>query len=102
MSLDEIDEMTSRSQDLDFQHGLCLSMMPKDEILPYPFERAAILLRKHKRYSEELALCIYVEGWCRRREAEYTADKGAMIFRSPVLQGLIQRRKKAEALVSET
>jgi hypothetical protein len=94
-----IDEMVNRKHDLDYQYSLCKTMMNKRDILPFPFERAAILLRKEKRYQDELHLCRYVEQWC--IEAENNWDKtSAKHWLSPSLQRIIKRIPKAESFIS--
>ncbi len=94
-----IDEMVERKHDLDYQYFLCKKMMNERDILPFPFERAAILLRKEKRYQDELHLCRYVEQWC--AEAENSWDKtSAKHWLSPRLQRIIKRIPKVESFIS--
>jgi hypothetical protein len=95
MSLSEIDDMVARKHDLEFQVGLCKSMMAKDQFLPFPFERAAILLRKAGNREAERIICEYTERWAARSKAEYAG--GAMIWRSPTVQKLIARLAKMRA-----
>jgi hypothetical protein len=57
MALSAIDEMEARKHDLDFQSALCTEMMRKGEFLPFAFDRAAVLLRKARRYDAERIIC---------------------------------------------
>lgn len=98
LSLASIDEMLKKKHDLQHQLRLCKKMMKKGDILPYPMERAAILLRKEKRYEEELELCRYVAAWCENAERVWDGQ-GAMVWKSPVLQRCIGRIQKIEALM---
>lgn len=90
-----IDEMVDRKHDLDFQLGLCNDMMSRGQILPFPFERAVILLSKQKRHKEELSLCRYIEVWCKQAEADYDGWS-AMNWKSPRLVRCRQRIGKIE------
>ena len=94
-----IDEMVERKHDLQYQLALCQRMMKEDEILPFSFERAAILLRKEKRYQEELEICRYIKGWCERAEKEW-GGSSAIVWKSPKLQKCINRIPKIEALIA--
>ena len=94
-----IDEMVARKHDLSYQLALCQRMIKEDEILPFPFERAAILLRKEKRYQEELEICRYIKRWSERAEKDWDGTS-AMIWKSPKLQKCINRIPKIEALIA--
>ena len=95
-----IEEMVERKQNLQHQLKLCRRMMKAGDILPFPFERAAILLRKEKRYSEELEICRYVEQWSRKAEKSWDG-RSAMVWKSPRLQRCIKRIPKIEALADK-
>ena len=94
-----IDAMVERKHDLQYQLALCQRMMKDNEILPFPFERAVILLRKEKRYREELEICRFIQKWCKRAEKEWSGSS-AMVWKSPVLQKCIGRIPKIEALIA--
>jgi len=100
LPLNSIDEMVARRHDLDYQLGLCRKMMPEGLILPYPFERAAILLRKAKRYHEELELCRYVAEWSKRDETTWDG-RSAKVWQSPVLRACIARIPRVERLLEK-
>ena len=94
----------SLSDEENLRHGLltsslCLDMMKRGELLPFPFERAVILLRKEKRYQDELAICHYTAAWAAKSEAEYR--EGAMIWKSPSIQRVIARRAKLLELIGK-
>ena len=92
-----IDTMERRRHDLEYQYRLVGKMMKGDKFLPYPFERAVILLVKDKRFEEALAVCEYIKDWCAQKEAEYDIwlKRGgysvAMNWKSPRLQKCIDR-----------
>lgn len=94
---DDIDEMIERRHDIDHQLGLCRRMMQAGDILPYPFERAVIMLRKAKRFDEELELCRYVYKWCRKAEQSWDG-RSAMHWKSPRYERCIARVPKIEKL----
>jgi hypothetical protein len=78
MSLSAIDEMEARKHDLEFQCALCTEMMRKGEFLPFAFDRAAVLLRKARRFDAERIICEYTEMWAERCKAEHQG--GAMLW----------------------
>jgi len=87
---DQIEEMTARKNDLEFQLSLTKDIMEKNEILPFPFHRSVILLVKAKRYQEALNICEYFEEWCSRAQAGFKGHT-AKLWRSPKLEDLITR-----------
>lgn len=97
LTVSGIDEMAQRKHDLDYQLRLCRDMMRAGDILPFPFERAAILLRKSKRFDEEIEICRYVEIWCREQKANWDG-RPFYPWKSPVLQRCIGRIPKAVEL----
>ena len=99
MRVSEIDQMEDRKHDVEYQYGLCLEMMKRGELLPFPFERAVILLRKEKRYRDELDLCDYVAAWAAKSEVGHV--EGAMIWKSPSIQRVIARRSKLLQLIGQ-
>src|SRR4051812_10423989 len=99
ISLSNIDTMEERKGDLAYQYDLCLDMMRRGELLPFPFERAVILLRKEKRYQDELAICDYTAAWAAKNEPEHL--EGAMIWKSPSIQRVIARRAKLLELMGK-
>lgn len=92
-----LDEMVRQRHNLAHQLRIVAECMENGTILPYPFERSVILLRKANLYEQELAICVYVERWCAQAETEYDGWS-AMHWRSPVLQRIIARRAKTEDL----
>ncbi len=86
----EIDEMVDRQHDLDYQLWLVRRMHAHNEILPFPFQRAVVLLIEQERHIEALAICQYVERWCAKAEAYYDGIS-AMVWMSPKLQDCIDR-----------
>lgn len=96
LKADQIDRMCEFKHDLGYQLGLCRQMMPNQEILPFPFHRAVILLSKAKRFDEALELCLYVKTWCEGSAAEHVGDT-AMVWESPKLKDLVSRIPKLEA-----
>lgn len=92
--------MVQRKHDLEFQVELCRKMMVEGGILPFPFERAAILLHRAKRFEEEIELCEYVENWCRQAEDEWDG-KGAKIWKSPRFRRCVARVTKARAKIAK-
>lgn len=97
---DGIDEMIARRDDLPYIEALCHSMMAEKMILPYPFERLAVLLRKAGRLQDEIELCRYVRSWSETAERNYAS--GAMVWRSPRLERIIARQAKAEKALSRS
>lgn len=96
-----IDEMEARKHDLEYQLGLTHSIIEEKSILPYPFERSVILLRKAKRYEEELEICCYIEKYCKSAEANW--DKhSAMIWKSPRLEKCVARIPKIQELIAKS
>lgn len=91
-----VKEIAARKHDTAFQVQLCSEMMGRSEILPYPFHRAVILLTKERRYGEALAICNYVDEWCRESEREHDGVS-AMVWLSPVLREILARKQKLEA-----
>ena len=88
LPMKHIDEMVSRKDDLDFQLSICRSIMEERSILPFPFERAVILLHRQKRCDEELELCQYVTDYCKNwRPNPHVWD----LRESPVLKRIIRR-----------
>lgn len=66
----EIDAMIRRKHDLEHQLTICSGMMQRGTFLPYPFTRAAVLLRKAGRYEDEIRLCEYASAWAERVKQE--------------------------------
>ena len=85
LTSDGIDEMVRRKHDLEFQLCLCRQIMACGTILPFPFERAVVLLRKAGRLEEELELCTYVKSYCENAEKSWDGWS-ATIWKSPKLQ----------------
>ena len=85
-----IDEMVARKHDLDFQLTLCQRLMVDGDILPFPFERAVILLRKAKRFEDEQEICRYVVNWCRKADKNWDG-RSAKHWMSPRLQKILER-----------
>lgn len=92
----EINEMVDRRDDLEHQLGICRPMMTAGELLPYPFERAVILLSKAKRFQEEAEICAYVKDWAERYQAGWDG-RSAREWMSPRVNRMIARLPKAEA-----
>ena len=59
----QIREMMEKKHDVAHQLAICKKAMAKEKMMPYPFERAVILLSKEKRFLEALELSEYVEFW---------------------------------------
>ena len=95
-----IDEMEARKHDLEYQLGLTHSIIEEKSILPYPFERSVILLRKAKRYEEELEICCYIEKYCKSAEANWD-KQSAMIWKSPRLEKCVARIPKIQELIAK-
>ena len=89
MSNASINTMERKRHDLEFQLRLVKRMMESESILPYPFERAVILLRKEKRHAEAAEICRYVRTWCECAEAQWNGIE-AMMWKSPKLQKIIR------------
>lgn len=85
-----IDEMVARKHDLEFQYALCQRLMADGDILPFPFERAVILLRKAKRFEDEQAICRYVANWCQQAEKNWDG-RSAKHWLSPRLRRIVAR-----------
>lgn len=96
LSSKQIAEMEERKNDLEFQHELCQQMMQAGELLPFPFERAVILLNKAKRHKEALAICTYIKDHCDAAKATWDGTS-AMTWESPRLQRCIARIGTLEA-----
>lgn len=92
-----IDEMERRKHDLEFQLGLCRQIIARGAILPFPFERAVVLLRKAGRLDEELELCGYVNSYCAIAEKSWDGWS-AMVWKSPKLQKCVSRIEKLETM----
>lgn len=101
LPLADIDEMEARKHDLDYQMALCTRIMGEGDILPFPFERAAVLLHEAKRYEEELALCSYVRDYCEMAERTHDGHS-AMIWKSPRLERCIARIPKVKAKLQKS
>ena len=95
-----ITDMVTQRDNLEYQLRLCQTMMRDGDILPYPWERAVILLKKQKRHEEELELCRYASAWCIKAEREWDGHS-AMQWRCPRLQRCINRIPKIEKLVEK-
>ena len=93
-----IDEMVERKHDTEYQLSLCREIMADNDILPFPFDRVVILLRKEKRYQEELEICQYVLSYCTNAEKTYDGSS-AKIWKSPKLEKCIARIPKIELLI---
>jgi hypothetical protein len=93
-----IDEMVERKHDTEYQLSLCREIMTDNDILPFPFDRAVILLRKEKRYQEELEICQYIRNYCTNAEKAYDG-RSAKIWKSPKLEKCIARIPKIELLI---
>lgn len=85
-----ISEMVDRKHDLDYQYALCQRLMAGGDVVPFPFERAVILLRKAKRLEEEQVICRYVAEWCRKAEENWDG-RSAKHWLSPKLQRIVGR-----------
>ena len=99
LTSDGIDEMERRKHDLEFQLGLCRQIMARGGILPFPFERAVVLLRKANRLEEELELCRYVKSYCDDSERSWDG-RSAMVWKSPKLQKCVSRIEKLETMTN--
>jgi len=86
--------------DLEYQLALTRSIIQENSILPFPFERSVILLRKEKRYEEELEICNYIKNYCQEEEANWDGIS-AMIWRSPKLEKCIARIPKVQELIEK-
>jgi hypothetical protein len=71
LPLSGIDEMVAHKHDLEYQLALTRSIMEENSILPFTFKRSVILLRKAKRYEEELEICNYAEKYSKKAEANW-------------------------------
>jgi hypothetical protein len=100
---DVIDQMKPRKHDLEFQYDLCKEMMTEGSFLPYPFGRAVILLRKAKRYDEEVAVCEYALRWSDAAEKRQMAEGGDGwgVWESPRVLDIRKRLPRARALAAE-
>ena len=96
---DGINEMERRKHDLEFQLCLCRRILAREAILPFPFERAVVLLRKAGREEEELELCNYVKSYCDNAEKPWDGWS-AMIWKSPKLQKCVSRIEKLEKMAT--
>ncbi len=95
-----IDQMVELKHDLNYQLSLCRELISEGNILPFPFERAVVLLRKEKRYEEELEICLYIAQWC--EDAKNSHKKGtAMIWESPTLRKCMERIPKIKSLLEK-
>lgn len=83
-------EMVDRQHDLDYQCALCQRLMADGDILPFPFWRTVVLLRKAKRFEEEQIICRYVAEWCREAEENWNG-RSAKHWLSPKLQRIVGR-----------
>lgn len=92
LPLSQIEEMEARKHDLDFQLSICERMMQNNTILPFPFERAVILLNKNKRFDEALKICRYIEIYCIRAKQDWDG-RSAKTWLSPSFQRCIERSK---------
>lgn len=99
LSADDIGEMERRKHDLEFQLALCRQFMASGAVLPFPFERAVVLLRKEKRLEEELELCRYVKSYCEDAETSWDG-RSAMVWKSPKLQKCVSRIEGLEKMVN--
>lgn len=88
--------MVAKKHDVSHQLKICERAMSKGSILPFPFERAVILLTKEKRYAEALELCEYTAWWCADAKQGYDGWS-AMHFNSPVLKKIVERIPKLKA-----
>ena len=88
--------MLNKKNDVDHQLKICKQAMDEGSILPFPFERAAILLTKEKRYSEALEVCEYTAWWCGAAKDGYDGWSSAN-FDSPVLKKIVDRIPKLKA-----
>lgn len=85
-----------RSLELADLYEQCQQLMSKGDCEPYAFERAAVLLRKARRYDDEVRLCNYVREWAEWREAHYAF--GARTWLNSRYKRVIARQARAEAL----
>ena len=80
LRLSNIDEMVARQHDLEYQLALTRSIIVERSILPFTFKRSVILLRKAKRYHEELEICNYLADYCKKAEASWDGES-AMVWK---------------------
>ena len=88
--------MVEKKNDTQHQLQLCNRAMKKGSILPFPFERAVILLSKEKRFEEALEICEYTAWWCADAKDGYDGWSYEH-FNSPVLKKIIDRIPKLKA-----
>ena len=100
LPLSGIDEMVARKHDLEYQLALTLSIMEENSILPFPFERSVILLRKAERYEEELEICRYIQSYSEKAEANWDGWS-AKVWRSPKLEKCVSRISKIQELIKK-
>ena len=93
LKVEAIDEMEARRHDTEYQLALCEDMMATNEILPFAFHRAVILLSKERRYGEALRICEYVKDWSAEHEKSWDG-RSAMVWRSPKIVDCIDRIEK--------
>lgn len=89
-----IEKLKPRKDDLAFQMALCEDMITKGDILPFPFERAAILLRREGRLEDELRICEYVADWLHRARKGAFGEVRPVGITSPTLLSLERRVEK--------
>jgi hypothetical protein len=87
------DKMVESKNDLAHQLKICKRAMAKGSILPFPFERAVILLMKANRFDEALELCAYTAWWCGSAHDGYDGWSHKH-FESPLLQKIVARIPK--------
>lgn len=88
--------MIANKHDLNHQLKICRRAIAKGSILPFPFERAVILLTKEKRYKEALEICEYTLWWCGDAKQGYDGWS-AEHFNSPVLRKIVERIPKLKS-----
>jgi hypothetical protein len=98
LPLSGIDEMAARKHDLEYQLALTRSIMEENSILPFTFKRSVILLRKAKRYHEELEICNYIEKYCKKAEANWDGQS-AMVWKG--VEECVSRIPKIQELIKK-
>ncbi|MGK7753813.1 MULTISPECIES: hypothetical protein [unclassified Roseovarius] len=83
-------KMRNRRDDIEYLLWQVRKMQAEQQIRPFAFHRAVVLLVRDERFIEALAICEYVQRWCVRAEA-YHDGTSEMIWKSPRLRNCIER-----------
>jgi hypothetical protein len=98
---DTIAEMIARRYDLDFQLDLVRRMMAEGKILPFPFERAVVLLGTARCYEDAIVICRYVETWCENDRKTWDGHR-SKVWLSPRLMRCVSRIAKLEVRLAKS